>query len=389
MIRCGLCLISCLLFLLSFYSPATATTWYIKADGTGDAATIQGGIDLAQQGDTVLVGPGWYQYSTQGGTEHGMITIPGRRPGFTLVSEAGAAATFLDGQSQTRIFFLQGWTDLTVDGFTFTRGQALIDNQFWGGAWVSHLSSPIIKNCVFVNSWAEQGAGIWHGGVGTVQIIDCRFRNNTATQGGAIVGVNSPNNSVMSGCTFENNTASDGGGAILTYNFRVSIDDCLFDGNSAAVEGGAVSVNNSYPTPITGCTFYGNSSPNGGGIASIATSTVTVDRSIIASSLAGGGAYADGTSAITFSCTDIFGNTGGDWTGSFAAQLGTNGNISADPRFCSVGTDDYQLQQNSPCAPGNHPDGESCGGIGLFGVGCATVDIRESTWGAIKSLYLR
>ena len=36
---------------------------------------------VAEQGDTVLVGPGWYQYSTQGTSEHGMITIPGRSPG--------------------------------------------------------------------------------------------------------------------------------------------------------------------------------------------------------------------------------------------------------------------------------------------------------------------
>ena len=36
MIRCGLCLIPCLLLLLFVQSPATATTWYIKADGTGD-----------------------------------------------------------------------------------------------------------------------------------------------------------------------------------------------------------------------------------------------------------------------------------------------------------------------------------------------------------------
>jgi predicted outer membrane repeat protein len=376
-----------LVFLLAFQCSATATTWYIKADGTGDAATIQGGVDLAQEGDTVLVGPGWYGYSTQGATEHGMITIPGRRPGLSIVSEAGAAATILDGESQVRILFLQGWTDLTVDGFTFTRGRATSDNYYWGGAWVSHLSSPIVKNCVFVNSWAEQGAAFWHGGVGTVRIFDCAFRNNTADRGGAVVLVNSPNNSVVSGCTFENNTATNDGGALLAYNFLVSINDCLFVGNTAATNGGAVEINNSYPTLITGCTFSGNSASNGGGLASVITSTVTVDRSIIAYSTAGGGAHVDGTSSITFSCTDIFGNVGGDWTGAFAGQLGTNGNISIDPRFCSVGAGDFYLQESSPCAPGNHPDGDNCGLIGRFGVACGTVEIKESTWGAIKSLY--
>jgi len=34
---------------------ADATTWYVTQAGTGDATTIQAGIDLASTGDTVLV----------------------------------------------------------------------------------------------------------------------------------------------------------------------------------------------------------------------------------------------------------------------------------------------------------------------------------------------
>jgi len=61
------------------------------------------------------------------------------------------------------------------------------------------------------------------------------------------------------------------------------------------------------------------------------------------------------------------------------------GNFSADPLFCGVGN--YNLRADSPCAPGNHPDGFDCGLIGPLPVGCGTVRVRMMTWGAVKALY--
>lgn len=60
-------------------------------------------------------------------------------------------------------------------------------------------------------------------------------------------------------------------------------------------------------------------------------------------------------------------------------------NFSADPMFCAV--QDYHLQSDSPCAPGNHPDGIDCGLIGPLPVGCAPVKVETKTWGSIKAMY--
>jgi hypothetical protein len=69
-------------------------------------------------------------------------------------------------------------------------------------------------------------------------------------------------------------------------------------------------------------------------------------------------------------------------------QTGINGNISVDPEFCGVwDTMDYRLQSDSPCAPGNHPDGYDCGQIGAKGVGCSITPTKKSSWGAVKALY--
>jgi predicted outer membrane repeat protein len=245
----------------------------------------------------------------------------------------------------------------------------------------------VLKNCIFTNNVADQGGVYWHGGVGAPQIIGCRFIENTAVSGGAVFFINSPGPALISDCVFERNTASVSGGAIYTYHFQVSIEDCVFDGNSAGSQGGAVYVTQSYPTSVTRATFVGNGAATGGGIATTAFSTLTIDQTIVAYSTGGGAAYVDGLSTLNFGCSNLYGNTGGDWTGPLSGQGGINGNFSLDPLFCSFGSADYTLRDTSPCAPSHHPDDAACGTIGRFGVGCASVPVESRTWGVIKAMF--
>jgi len=67
--------------------------------------------------------------------------------------------------------------------------------------------------------------------------------------------------------------------------------------------------------------------------------------------LVGGGAAEDGLAfgtggpaaeftragALSFSCSDIFGHDGGNWVGSIAGFLGSDGNICLDPHFHGPG----------------------------------------------------
>ena len=384
--RCGLSLIVCVLLILLAQSSLSARTWYIKVDGTGDAPTIQAGTDSASHGDTILVGPGTYNWNNQGGNEYGMISILRESADMTIVSESGPGSTTLDGQFVGRIIFFQGETELTVDGFTLTRGQATTTGAFTGGAFAAHFSSPVVKNCVFINNNGNNGGAYWYGGFGTPQITDCRFEANSATTGGAIYLINSPQNTVVSNCTIINNSATTQAGAIFMYNFKVSIEQCTFAQNTAPGRGGAILIQNSPPTTVTNCTFYMNLGSPGAAISCFGASAANVDKSILALGLGGGAIDVDATSTMTFSCSDIWGNIGGDWVGAIAGQLGTNGNFSADPLFCAPVSNLY-LNDVSPCAPGNHPDGDSCDIIGAHDVACGTVPVEQRTWGAIKSLY--
>jgi hypothetical protein len=86
-------------------------------------------------------------------------------------------------------------------------------------------------------------------------------------------------------------------------------------------------------------------------------------------------------------CTNVFGNEFGDWVDCLAGFDGVNGNFSADPFFCDPDNGDFTLSAQSPCLPGNHPDGVDCGLIGAFGQGCGPVSVEQETWAVIKARY--
>jgi len=58
---------------------------------------------------------------------------------------------------------------------------------------------------------------------------------------------------------------------------------------------------------------------------------------------------------------------GGDWTECIEGQAGQSHNISEDPLFCGLESDDLTLMSRSPCAP-EHSEG--CFQIGAWPVGC-------------------
>ena len=101
-----------------------------------------------------------------------------------------------------------------------------------------------------------------------------------------------------------------------------------------------------------------------------------------------GGVYCSvDVDSLVFECNNIWSNwpSGTDYGGTIADLIGINGNMSVDPLFCGeYGSDNYYLQQGSPCAEANVP--ACCNGIriGYYPVNCIT-PIEKSTWGKIKS----
>ncbi len=72
---------------------------------------------------------------------------------------------------------------------------------------------------------------------------------------------------------------------------------------------------------------------------------------------------------IHVTCNDFFDQSNSPTSG-LPDPTGSEGNLSADPLFCADNGVDLALESESPCAPGNHPDGMDCGVIGGLEIGC-------------------
>jgi hypothetical protein len=118
---------------------------------------------------------------------------------------------------------------------------------------------------------------------------------------------------------------------------------------------------------VSGCTLVGNLARHGSGIV-VYSEAAEIANSIVAFGVESEAVFCDGGGIALLSCTDVYGNEGGDWVGCIADQLGINGNLSADPLFCNPLAGDYTLAETSPCTPAHSPAG--CGLIGALPVGC-------------------
>jgi len=90
--------------------------------------------------------------------------------------------------------------------------------------------------------------------------------------------------------------------------------------------------------------------------------------------------------SVVFSCSNVYGNSLGD----VVQGIDGGGNIQVDPEFCAVdpvSANVFTIQNDSGCAPGNHPSGHACSLIGAGGVGCEDVAVQKQNWGAVKRMY--
>jgi len=151
------------------------------------------------------------------------------------------------------------------------------------------------------------------------------------------------------------------------------------------IAGGAISAAGTFVT-ISGCTMVGNYAREGGTLGLVYGSGAELSNSILASNASGAVFCETEADTLSVSCTDIYQNAGGDWTGCVADQAGVHGNLSLDPLFCNLEGGDLTLPPDSPCAP------EHSGGCGLIGAGpvtCGVASVGEEPPYALGPLRIR
>lgn len=366
------------LFFLFLPSSASADIILVDVNGGGDYLSIGEGVLAAVEGDTVLIAPGLYA-----GADNRVIN-PGTK-NLAIIGLAGPDSTIVDCEEQGRAFIFSGGQDSTtvVRGLTLTNGLS-----FNGGAVYCEGSSPSFEQCVIRDSRSigiNTGGGGLYVHDGSPRIADCSFIDNVAGFGGGMAsrGVSSPflENVLFEGnegestgglqcgvgsvtvvsCTFRDNSANDtGGGLGLLSGGPFLVFDSLFHGNTAGDGRGGGLITEGSATGISGSTFTGNVGSDGAAIVSASGANLTVTNTIIAFN-EGRGVRCTG-SVATFSRCCVFGNTGGG-----GLPAGQEDILFVDPFFCARLHGDFTLYDISQCLPANNEWGEL---VGVLGLGC-------------------
>jgi len=367
-----------LAFSFSLLAPKVwAKTWHIMNDGSGDAPTIQAGVDSADSGDTVLVGPGTYYES-----------IVSLGNGVSLISMEGSEATVIDAARAGSVIQVSG--DATIEGFTLKNGLA----QNGGGISARVGANYIIirGNVITMNTAGLQTDSGFGGGVNILDFQNALIENNHisdnyAGDSGGGIAVTGPgfirNNIIRgNGCHVGGGGVYGGNQTEVTWNLIVENWSDSFGGG---VEGSVAKISNN--TIIKN--FINNSAfSQGAGIQLGTYSPSEIRNNIVAynhgptGSGTGVGIKCISLGNLLVGCNDVWSNDV-DYELSANCDTTTLRNLSADPEICDPDAENYGLRSTSPCAPSNG----NCGLIGAFDVICGPVAIIPTTWGRIKTFY--
>lgn len=377
-----------------------------------DYPTIQGAIDAAATGDTILVSPGFYQEN---------ISFKGKNlvlRSLNPLDPCTVRATIIDGNQTTSCIQLISGEDKSavVAGFNIQNGNAVIPGldygggiyiadycgatvlynyfhhnyagKYGGGLDTRHYSDTVVKHNTFVhNSCGHMGAGVHVGHHAKCLIYDNHIAHNNAKyQGGGIYVFNYSDVDILNNYIHHNTTQI--GGGIYTWWARGDIAYNHIWSNVSTFRGGGIALHPSYSVPeqtisniynniiegnitddvgggiyliqgitnIHNNTVIGNVSTThkGAGIALESGADADIVNNIAAFNLGGSGLYLGPTSdPNNFHIPDvlannIFQNEAGNYNGEISDLTGQFGNISSDPCFLRNGLWD---DNNTPADP--------------------------------------
>ena len=256
-------------------------------------AKIQDAIDVAVDGDTVIVRPGFYLEN---------IDFAGKA--IVVRSESGPSVTTIDGRQWGRVVTFQTWEglDSVLEGFTVTNGKA----EYGGGISCFNTSPTITGNTITGNTGCWDGGGIRCFGSSSSPIItNNNISGNTATSITSYLGKGGGVYCENSACpTIDNNTITENSGAdgagIYCDSSSPTITNNTIRGNCAidpwgySHGGGIYCIDTSFPL-ITGNTIMGNTAYSGGGIACFSPSSPIISDNVISGNT-DGGIYCNGCS---------------------------------------------------------------------------------------------
>jgi len=307
--------------------------WTVDDDGAADFSSIQAAINVASNGDEIVVRPGSYRET---------LVFQGKA--ITVRSERGPTVTRIFLEGETRIASIDG--DATLRGFTITGGAARVG----GGIRVTGGASARIEENVLEGNLADRGG--------------------TGLALGGAIAIENLSEAVITRNVIRNNEARGDAQGLYAYGAAIDVgDDCtatitdnVIHDNVASDSGGGISVGLAgtvTPVEISHNTLVGNAAGQAGATASFGgallierDAQVDLLNNLVSSNSAvtdGGGSYffGGGLQGITYLANDYAANTPNDCAGLTGPKCSTS-QFFLTPLFFDAAAGDYRPRSDSP-----------------------------------------
>jgi len=289
-------------------------TWGDDNSGDGSEgnpfASIQKGIDVAIDSDTVMVQQGAYYENINYNGKN--ITVASNYINSSDWSDV--EQTIIDGQQQGHVVLIENGetSQATLNGFTITNGRS----GFGGGISCQNNSSPVLLNLIIAYNAADtSGGGIScylnsNPTITNVWIHDNHAGLLTAGSAGGLSAVigSAP---VVSNCQIWNNSSTLNGGGVRVHDGGINLTNCEIYSNNAVYGAGICIINSSSEAvDVSSCIVHDNFGEEGAGI-SIRQSNVVINGLVIENNQAsnnGGGIQISENASLSTHDSQVTGN---------------------------------------------------------------------------------
>ena len=292
-----------------------------------DQPTIQAGINVAVDGDTVLVQPGNYLENINIYSDDNNIVIASLF--LTTQDTSYISQTIIDGDqngSVVRFSHMENSNTMLI-GFKLINGTGSdIQGEYYGGGIYCALSNPSLMYLNISQNTATSGAGI--NIVGSNPIIEnLTITNNSATYAGGGVYFNDSSPNCENLIVSDNSATNYGGGFYINNDSNPNIENVVTSNNFSENGGGICCRSDSSPN-FTNAIVNNNSSEQGGGIYCRSNSNPYFEKITLIdnSSIDGGGLYCHDANPILENVT-IKNNSASDQGGGIFLRTGSSAHI--------------------------------------------------------------
>jgi Right handed beta helix region len=266
------------LLLTATSTVARCADWHVF-----DGDSIQAAIDVAVDGDRVLVHPGTYDgFIKFLGKDLQVIAIYG--PTVTLIDNKGApwpAVSFVAGEPISAVlkgFAVEAQSSTAVAILVKNSSATLVDCTVKGGSSTlgggMHLSGStvLVDSCSISGGSASDGGGIYADAT-QLTLRDSDIQGSASNRGGALL-IEDTSGLVMRDCSVTGSATSGGG---LHTNADVVLNDITFK-SCSATQGGGVFVQAPNLFEAHDCTFSSISASNNGSAVYSTGASILVNK---------------------------------------------------------------------------------------------------------------